>query len=245
MNREELSNLTRAEMQKLARRDNLNAKGTKETMIDALIEKHDPFPVPPLDAIPPATGQQAPPSARRVHGRQGRLHLASEPIAVRRSARRAANDPTQAASTRTTRSAGSSTQDTASNSGGNTAEEREYFLLFESVPEDFVACAELGGWFDMSAFGAWAVPTAIECEFRELDELKTNVQCEIVDDPLWSQYMDRWFDTSLPSSSAGSPEPYSPSIRGRDYQVGPQPSLAQFGGLSEELKAEVRRSMRH
>lgn len=70
MNREELSNLTRAEMQKLARvrplwlvvparlwlnfasslcaqRDNLNAKGTKETMIDALIEKHDPFPVPP------------------------------------------------------------------------------------------------------------------------------------------------------------------------------------------------------
>lgn len=50
--------------------------------------------------------------------------------------------------------------------------------------------------------------------------------------------MERWFDTSLPSSSAGmspvqlvldilltsavagSPEPYSPLIRGRDYQVG-------------------------
>lgn len=30
-----------------AQRDNLKAKGTKEKIIDALIEKHDPFPVPP------------------------------------------------------------------------------------------------------------------------------------------------------------------------------------------------------
>lgn len=30
-----------------AQRDDLKAKGTKEKMIDALIEKHDPFPVPP------------------------------------------------------------------------------------------------------------------------------------------------------------------------------------------------------
>lgn len=44
--------------------------------------------------------------------------------------------------------------------------------------DGFVTCAELSDRFDMRALGAgayeyWAVPTAIECEFRELDELKT------------------------------------------------------------------------
>ncbi|OJT01962.1 hypothetical protein TRAPUB_7606 [Trametes pubescens] len=237
MNREALSNLTRAEVRKLARRDHLKTKGTMEEMIDALLAKHDPFPVPSLAAIPATAGHGAPSSSRRMHGRQVRLHLASAPIAVRRGARRAANDPTQAASARKTRDASSEEQDTVSSAEDDAEEEGECMPLVEALLDGFLDCAELSDWRNMCPCGIhehWNAPSAVEFRPFEVYRWDVGVKHEEA-----SYSVQSWFEMSLPSSSAGSPEPYSPWTRGQNYEVGRQQSLAQFGGLSEELKAET------
>ncbi|KAI0628990.1 hypothetical protein C8Q77DRAFT_1161604 [Trametes polyzona] len=92
MDREALSKLKRAELQKLAKRDSVKANGKTVDIIEGLLKKHYPLLVPYMDSIPPTSEREA--ISRKLFRRQGLIPMASGAIAVRRSPRKmAAEDP--------------------------------------------------------------------------------------------------------------------------------------------------------
>ncbi|EIW54912.1 uncharacterized protein TRAVEDRAFT_51048 [Trametes versicolor FP-101664 SS1] len=75
MNRNTLSNLSRADVQTLAKRDGLRAVGTTSDIIDRLVQRHEPRPVPYMDSISLATDQET--ISRKMLRRQGLVPVAS------------------------------------------------------------------------------------------------------------------------------------------------------------------------
>ncbi|KAL1948882.1 hypothetical protein VTO73DRAFT_10688 [Trametes versicolor] len=213
MNRNALSNLSRTNLQTLAKRDGLRAVGTTIEIIDRLVKHYEPLLVPYMDSIPATTEQES--ITQKMLRRQGLVHMPSASAPVRRSTRIAAHGQASA-STSKSYGAGRAKQGAASSSVAKQSPDQE-----PSSPSAGVV-TESASTAGTSRRHRTEADDISQCKTAEANE--RDASCHPI-------YTPRPSPTSTPSSSiAGSPAPLcgSPWKPGKVSEIGREEALLRF-----------------